>query len=336
MMHALSQLSARGRELLGTEHAIMGGAMSWVSERNLVSALSNAGAFGVIAASSMPPELLDAEIKATQALTRKPFGVNLILMHPKLDELADVCIANNVSHVVLAGGMPKAPLIAKLNNAGIKVIGFAPTVAIGKRLIKMGIAGLVIEGTEAGGHIGPVSTSVLAQEILPEIKDVPVFVAGGIGRGEAIASYLEMGASGVQLGTRFVCAEESIAHANFKKAFIDANARDAVASVQYHPDFPVIPVRAISNKASEDFLRFQKETVEKVFAGAQSKEEGQLAIEHFWAGALRKAVIDGDTERGSLMAGQSVGMVQRIQTCQEIIDELVAQAAYYLGAKKAA
>lgn len=336
MMHALSQLSARGRELLGTEHAIMGGAMSWVSERNLVSALSNAGAFGVIAASSMPPELLDAEIKATQALTQKPFGVNLILMHPKLDELADVCIANNVSHVVLAGGMPKAPLIAKLNNAGIKVIGFAPTVAIGKRLIKMGIAGLVIEGTEAGGHIGPVSTSVLAQEILPEIKDVPVFVAGGIGRGEAIASYLEMGASGVQLGTRFVCAEESIAHANFKKAFIDANARDAVASVQYHPDFPVIPVRAISNKASEDFLRFQKETVEKVFAGAQSKEEGQLAIEHFWAGALRKAVIDGDTERGSLMAGQSVGMVQRIQTCQEIIDELVAQAAYYLGAKKAA
>lgn len=336
MMHALSQLSARGRELLGTEHAIMGGAMSWVSERNLVSALSNAGAFGVIAASSMPPELLDAEIKATQALTQKPFGVNLILMHPKLDELTDVCIANNVSHVVLAGGMPKAPLIAKLNNAGIKVIGFAPTVAIGKRLIKMGIAGLVIEGTEAGGHIGPVSTSVLAQEILPEIKDVPVFVAGGIGRGEAIASYLEMGASGVQLGTRFVCAEESIAHANFKKAFIDANARDAVASVQYHPDFPVIPVRAISNKASEDFLRFQKETVEKVFAGAQSKEEGQLAIEHFWAGALRKAVIDGDTERGSLMAGQSVGMVQRIQTCQEIIDELVAQAAYYLGAKKAA
>ncbi len=335
-MKTLSTLSARGRELLGTEHAIMGGAMSWVSERNLVSALSNAGAFGVIAASSMPPELLDKEIKATQALTKKPFGVNLILMHPKLEELADTCIANKVTHVVLAGGMPKAPLIAKLNGAGIKVIGFAPTVAIGKRLIKMGIAGLIIEGTEAGGHIGPVSTSVLAQEILPEIRDVPVFVAGGIGRGEAVASYLEMGASGVQLGTRFVCATESIAHANFKKAFIDANARDATASVQYHPDFPVIPVRAIANKASDDFLRFQKETVEKVFAGAQTKEEGQLAIEHFWAGALRKAVIDGDVERGSLMAGQSVGMVQCIQSTQEIIDELVSQASYYLSAKQAA
>jgi enoyl-[acyl-carrier protein] reductase II len=153
----------------------------------------------------------------------------------------------------------------------------------------MGVDALVIEGTEAGGHIGPVSTSVLAQEILPVIKDVPVFVAGGIGRGEAMVSYLEMGASGVQLGTRFVCAKESIAHENFKKAFIHASARDAMASVQYHPDFPVIPVRAIANKASEDFTRFQKETVEKVFAGAQTKEEGQLAIEHFWAGALRKA-----------------------------------------------
>lgn len=331
MAQQLQQLWQRGTEFLGTPTAILGGAMSWVSERNLVAALSNAGAFGVIAASSMPPELLKTEIEATQQLTQKPFGVNLILMHPKLDELADVCIAAKVSHVVLAGGMPKAPIVQKLKAAGIKVIGFAPTAGIAKRLIKMGVDALIIEGTEAGGHIGPVATSVLAQEILPEIKDVPVFVAGGIGRGEAIVGYLEMGAAGVQLGTRFVCANESIAHENFKKAFINANARDAVASVQYHPDFAVIPVRALANKASEDFTRFQKETVEKVFAGTLGKEEGQLAIEHFWAGALRKAVIDGDIERGSLMAGQSVGMVQRMQSTQEIIDELVSQAAYYLG-----
>lgn len=330
-MASMQQLSACGRELLGTEHAIMGGAMSWVSERNLVSALSNAGAFGVIAASSMPPELLAKEIAATQQLTQKPFGVNLILMHPQLAELVEVCIAAKVSHVVLAGGMPKAPTINRLKEGGCKVIGFAPTAAIGKKLVRMGIDALVIEGTEAGGHIGPVSTSVLAQEILPVIKDVPVFVAGGIGRGEMIASYLEMGAAGVQLGTRFVCASECIAHENFKKAFINANARDAMPSVQYHPDFPVIPVRAIENKASEEFTRFQKETVEKVFAGAQTKEEGQLAIEHFWAGALRKAVIDGDVERGSLMAGQSVGMVNSIQSTKEIIDELVAQAEAYLG-----
>lgn len=331
-MTTLNTLWQRGRDLLGCEHAIMGGAMSWVSERNLVAALSNAGAFGVIAASSMPPELLDAEIKATQQLTQKPFGVNLILMHPQLDALVETCINNNVTHVVLAGGMPKAPTINRLKEGGCKVIGFAPTAAIGKKLIRMGVDALVIEGTEAGGHIGPVSTSVLAQEILPVIKDVPVFVAGGIGRGEAMVSYLEMGASGVQLGTRFVCAEESIAHANFKQAFINANARDAMASVQYHPDFPVIPVRAIVNKASEEFTRFQKETVEKVFGGAQTKDEGQLAIEHFWAGSLRRAVIDGDVERGSLMAGQSVGMVNSIQPAQAIIDELVAQANGYLSA----
>ena len=330
-MKTLQQLSARGRELLGCEHAIMGGAMSWVSERHLVSALSNAGAFGVIAASSMPPELLAKEIAATQQMTQKPFGVNLILMHPQLDQLVEVCIAAKVTHVVLAGGMPKGPTINRLKEGGCKVIGFAPTAAIGKKLVRMGVDALVIEGTEAGGHIGPVSTSVLAQEILPVIREVPVFVAGGIGRGEMIATYLEMGASGVQLGTRFVCASESIAHANFKKAFINANARDAMPSVQYHPDFNVIPVRAIVNKASEEFTRFQKETVEKVFAGAQTKEEGQLAIEHFWAGSLRRAVIEGDVERGSLMAGQSVGMVQCIQTAQEIVDELVQQAALYLS-----
>lgn len=322
----------RGCAFLGSEYAILGGAMSWVSERNLVAALSNNGAFGVIAASSMPPAILQEEIRATATLTDKPFGVNLIIMHPQLDELVEICIAENVTHVVLAGGIPRTPTIARLKEGGAKVMGFAPTATIGKKLIRAGIDALVIEGMEAGGHIGPVSTSVLAQEILPEIEDVPVFVAGGIGRGEAMVSYLEMGAAGVQMGTRFVCAAESIAHENFKKAFIRANARDAIPSVQYDPDFPVIPVRAINNKAAEDFMRFQKETVEKVASGAQDKAEGQLAIEHFWAGALRKAVIDGDVENGSLMAGQSVGMVKTVQPMREIIDELVAQAEAYLAA----
>ena len=338
-MNANAQLDTlwhRGKALLGCEHAIMGGAMSWVSERNLVSALSNAGAFGVIAASSMPPELLDTEIKATQKLTQKPFGVNLILMHPKLDALVETCIANRVTHVVLAGGMPKATTVKRLKEGGAKVIGFAPTAGIGKKLVKMGADALIIEGAEAGGHIGPVSTSVLAQEILPVIREVPVFVAGGIGRGEAMVAYLEMGASGAQLGTRFVCAAESIAHPKFKEAFIHAAARDAMPSVQYHPDFPVIPVRAIANKATEEFTAFQKETVEKVFSGAMSKEDGQLAIEHFWAGSLRRAVIEGDVEHGSLMAGQSVGMVQCIQTAQEIVDELVQQSAEYLLKRRAA
>jgi len=329
-MRTLEQLWQRGAEFLGCPIAIMGGAMSWVSERHLVAALSNAGAFGVLAASSMSPELLAKEIAATQALTKKPFGVNLILMHPQLEQLVETCLAAKITHVVLAGGIPKSATINRLHEGGAKVIGFAPTLGIGKKLVKMGIDALVIEGTEAGGHIGPVSTSVLAQEVLPNIHDVPVFVAGGIGRGETIVSYLEMGAAGVQLGTRFVCATECIAHPKFKKAFINASAREATASVQYHPDFPVIPVRAIGNKATDEFMRFQKDTVEKVFGGTLSREEGQLAIEHFWAGSLRRAVIEGDVESGSLMAGQSVGMVNSEQSISEILAELTAQAQSYL------
>ncbi len=198
----LHNLWSRGTDFLGCEHAILGGAMSWVSERNLVSALSNAGAFGVIAASSMPPQRLEEEIIETRKKARGPFGVNLIIMHPQLSELIEVCRKQNVSHVVLAGGIPKSASVDAVKAYGAKVIGFAPSAGVGRKLVKMGIDALIIEGMEAGGHIGPVSTSVLAQELLPAIRSVPVFVAGGIGRGEAIASYLEMGAAGVQLGTR--------------------------------------------------------------------------------------------------------------------------------------
>lgn len=331
MTQTLSTLWQRGTEFLGSRYAILGGAMSWVSERNLVSALSNAGGFGVIACGAMPPELLEKEIKATQALTDKPFGVNLIVMHPKLDELIEVCKRCAVTHVVLAGGLPKSIHIDAIHAFGAKVIAFAPALPIAKRLVKMHVDALVIEGMEAGGHIGPVSTSVLAQEILPHVTDIPVFVAGGIGRGEAVVGYLQMGASGCQLGTLFVCAEESIAHDNFKQAFIRGNARNATPSTQIDPDFPVIPVRALENKATEAFKRFQIETIARFREGIVSKEEAQLEIEHYWAGALRKAVIDGDVENGSVMAGQSVGMVKAIQPAQMIMDELVAQAEAFLN-----
>jgi enoyl-[acyl-carrier protein] reductase II len=322
----LNVLWSRGTAFLGSPTAIMGGAMSWVSERNLVAAISNAGGFGVLACGSMSPELLSAEIAATKALTDKPFGVNLIVMHPQLEQLADVCREHNVSHVVLAGGLPPGPIIKKIKDYGAKAICFAPALVIAKRLVRQGADALVVEGSEAGGHIGPVSTTVLAQEILPEITDVPVFVAGGIGRGEAVVSFLEMGAAGVQIGTRFVCATESIAHPNFKKAFIRGAARDAQASVQLDPRFPVIPVRALNNEGVNRFYDAQRAAIARVDAGEVTKEQAQLEIEHFWAGALRKAVIDGDVENGSLMAGQSVGMVTKEQPTQEIIDELVAQA----------
>jgi enoyl-[acyl-carrier protein] reductase II len=256
---------ARGAEFLGSRYAVMGGAMSWVSERNLVSAISNAGGFGVIACGAMNPELLDREIAETRARTDKPFGVNLITMHPQLTELIEVCGRHGVGHIVLAGGLPPSGAIDRIKGTGAKLVAFAPALSLAKKLMRSGADAIVIEGMEAGGHIGPVSTSVLAQEILPHVcNDIPVFVAGGIGRGEAIAAYLEMGAAGVQLGTRFVCASESIAHANFKKAFIRASAR--------------------------------------------------------------RAVIDGDIETGSVMAGQSVGMVTKEQPTAEIISELVDEA----------
>jgi enoyl-[acyl-carrier protein] reductase II len=332
----LDRLMARGAAFLGARYAIMGGAMSWVSERHLVSALSNAGAFGVIACGAMEPPRLAEEIAGTQALTTKPFGVNLITMHPRLDQLVDTCLAAKVSHIVFAGGIPPGTAIKKAKDGGAKVICFAPALALAKRLIRAGADALVIEGSEAGGHIGPVSLTVLAQEILPHIRDVPVFVAGGIGRGEAILSYLEMGAAGVQLGTRFVCARESIAHANFKRAFIRGNARDAMPTIQLDENFPVIPVRALQNEGTKRFLEHQAATIRRFQSGELTKEAAQLDIEHFWAGALRRAVIDGDVENGSLMAGQSVGMVTQEQSAAEIIAELRDQAAQAMMARSAA
>jgi len=331
----LDTLWGRGREFLGTRYAIMCGAMTWLSERNLVSALSNGGGFGVIACGAMTPDLLTAEIIATAAMTKEPFGVNLITMHPDLDALIDVCAQNNVSHVILAGGLPKATSIARAKDSGAKVMCFAPTLGVARRLIRLGADALMVEGAEAGGHIGPVSTNVLAQEILPHIHEVPVFIAGGIGRGDAIVAFLEMGASGCQLGTRFVCANESTAHADFKKAFQRASARDAVPSVQLDPDFPVIPVRAIQNKATQEFQKIQREVIQKFRAGEMEQGEAQLAIEHFWAGALRRAAIDGDVDGGSLMAGQSVGMVTSEQPVTEILKELVDQAISALAARGA-
>jgi len=330
----LKELMHRGIEFLDCEVAIMGGAMSWISERHLVAAISDAGGFGVIACGAMSPDLLDTEIGETKKRTSRPFGVNLITMHPQLFELIDTCAKHGVGHVVLAGGLPPGGAIERIKASGAKLVCFAPALALAKKLMRSGADGLVIEGMEAGGHIGPVSTSVLAQEILPIVsKDIPVFVAGGIGRGEAIAAYLEMGAVGVQLGTRFVCAHECIAHANFKKAFIRASARDAIPSVQIDPRLPVIPVRALKNQEMVNFAAKQREVADLLDKGAVEMAEAQLQIEHYWAGALKRAVIDGDVESGSVMAGQSVGMVNREEPVAAIMQELVDEAVAALESR---
>ncbi|MBF0340879.1 MAG: nitronate monooxygenase [Magnetococcales bacterium] len=317
----------RGMDFLGVRHAVMGGAMSWLSERHLVAAISRAGGFGVLATGSMPVEMAREEVRAVRAMTDHPFGINLIVMNPALPDFVAMVIEEKVTHCVLAGGLPARETVETLRAAGVKVILFAPSLALAKRLIQRGADALIIEGHEAGGHVGPVSTMVLVQEILPYIRDVPVFVAGGIADGAVTATMAALGAAGVQVGTRFVCAQECVAHANFKQRFIQAQARDAVVTVQFDAALPVIPVRALANKGTELFNRLQLDLVRQVREGSKARADAQLELEHFWAGALRRAAIDGDVEHGSVMAGQSVGMVRSIQPAASIIEELVERLA---------
>lgn len=316
----------RGTDFLGTRYAIMCGAMTWVSEANLVAAISNEGGFGVLAGGNMPPEILAKEIAKTREKTRNPFGVNLITVAPAFKQQVEVVIRERCPFVFFAGSIPSGRDIAEVKAAGLKLVCFAPVLSLAKRLIKQGVDALVIEGNEAGGHIGPVATSVLAQEFLLNVTEVPVFVAGGIGTGEIIAQYLSLGAAGVQLGTRFVAAEECVAHPRFKEAFVRASARDAMPTTQFDPSLPTIPVRAILNEGTKDFNRLQLDLLNKVKAGEVPREEAQVKLEEFWVGALRRAVVEGDVEHGSLMAGQSVAFVKKIQPVQEILDDLVSGA----------
>jgi len=316
----------RGADFLGSRYAIMGGAMTWVSDSRLVAALSNAGAFGVLAGGAQTAEDLDREIAATRALTDRPFGVNVITFAPHFAAQLESCLDRRVSHVIIGGGVPTVEQIARARQAGAKVMAFAASFAMASRALRNGADALIAEGREAGGHVGPLSTSVLVQELLSLFDRAPVFVAGGIGRGELIAHYLRLGAAGCQLGTRFVCAHESRVHPRAKAAYVNAAGRGAVLSMQLDPEFRVIPVRALANRASREFAALQRDTIERCRRGELRKTETQALIENFWAGRLKRAVLDGDVEFGSMMAGQSVEFVQREQSVAEIVAELVAQA----------
>lgn len=316
----------RGTDFLGTRYAILCGAMTWVSEPALVSSISNEGGFGVLAGGNMPPDFLAGQIAQTRARTGNPFGVNLITVAPAFKEQIGVVVREKCPFVFFAGTIPSGKDISEVKAAGLKVICFAPTLPLATRLIRQGIDALVIEGNEAGGHVGPVATSVLAQEFLLNIKEIPVFVAGGIGTGEMIAQYLSLGAAGVQLGTRFVAAQECVAHPRFKEAYLKAAARDAMPTAQFDPSLPAIPVRAIVNEGTRDFNRLQLSLLNDLRGGAISREDAMAKLEEFWIGGLRRAVVEGDVEHGSLMAGQSVAFVKRIQPVREIIEELVAGA----------
>jgi enoyl-[acyl-carrier protein] reductase II len=324
----ITKMMQRGSEFLNCEYPIICGAMTWVSEPKLVAQVCNSGGFACLAGGNTPVEILKAQIEETRSLTDKPFGINLITIAPAYQDHLLLLQELKMPYVVFAGSFPKQHEIEVAKASGAKVMCFASTLSIANRMIRFGADAIVLEGSEAGGHIGHVSAMVLLQQVLFEVSDkIPVFVAGGIATGKMMAHVMMMGAAGVQLGTRFVMTEECIAHDDFKTAFKRANSRDAISTPQYDSKLPVVAVRSLRNKALDDFGQLQLDLLEKLNSGEIVREAAQEEVEKFWIGGLRKAVIDGDITNGSMMAGQSVGLADKIITVQALIDELVNDAA---------
>ena len=313
----------RGREFLGVKYPFICGAMTWVSDPKLVATVCNAGGFACLAGGNAPPEILQQQVEETRRLTDKPFGVNLITIAPAYQEQLQLVAQLRLPFVFFAGSFPREDDIKLAQESGAKVVCFASTRSIANRMLRYGADALVLEGMEAGGHVGPVSLTVLLQQLLFEISEVPVFVAGGIATGKMCAHLFLMGAAGVQMGTRFAVAEESCAHPNFKKKLLQSQARDAVATPQFDSRLPVVAVRALRNKGHGDFAQLQLKLVQQLDEGSISRDDAQEQVEEFWMGALRRAVLEGDVSYGSLMAGQSVGLVDRIMPVADILEELV-------------
>jgi enoyl-[acyl-carrier protein] reductase II len=315
-----------GRQFLGCRLPIMCGAMTWVSDPQLVTAVGQAGGFGLLAGGNAPVEVLKEQIEATRRMSDHPFGVNIITLAPVYQEQLNLACDLGCQYLVFAGGIPKKKEIQQAKSCGAKVICFASTDSLALQLVGRGADALILEGSEAGGHIGPVSLSVLIQQILFKVEQVPVFIAGGIATGRMMAHLLMMGAAGIQMGTRFVMAEECIAHSKFKESFRRAKARDAMATPQFDSRLPVTPVRALKNDGTVEFGKLQLEVLYKLDSQQIDKQQAQYEVERFWVGALKKAVIDGDVSRGSLMAGQSVGLVDRVMPLQAIMEEFTRDA----------
>ncbi len=322
----LNSIWAKGKEFLGSELPIMCGAMTWISDPALVSKMSNLGAFGVLAAGNMPPEMFADQVDETSRLTDKPFGCNVITIAPNYQAHLEILCEKKVSHIVFAGSLPRGAEIRKAKESGAKVLAFASTTSIARRMISNGADALILEGSEAGGHIGHVSTIVLLQEILFNFPDFPIFVAGGVATGRMIAHLGLMGAAGAQMGTRFVVAEECNAHDKFKDVFMKARAREAISTPQYSAKLPVVSVRALNNHAMSHFGELQLDLLEKLKDGGMNRADAQYKVEEYWIGSLRNAAVDGDVEHGSLMAGQSVGMLSKVQPLRDILQDLVDEA----------
>jgi enoyl-[acyl-carrier protein] reductase II len=315
-----------GKEFLGCKYPIMCGAMTWISDPKLVKAVGDAGGFGLIAGGNSPVEVLRDQVIETRKISQAPFGVNIITLAPIHKDQLDLVCKLACEFIVFAGGIPKKAEIEQAKESGAKVICFAPTAPLAHMLIDRGADALILEGSEAGGHIGPVALSVLIQQILFEVSSVPIFVAGGIATGRMMAHLLMMGAAGIQMGTCFVMAEECNAHPKFKEVFKKAKAKDATATPQFDSRLPVIPVRALKNEGTIEFGKLQLELLNKLDNQIIDRQEAQFEVERFWVGALKDAAVDGNIVKGSLMAGQSVGLVSEIKPLKGIIDEMVNDA----------
>ncbi len=293
-------------DLLNIKYPIFQGAMAWIADGNLAGHVSKAGGLGIIAGGGMPPEVLREEIKTAKGITENPFGVNLMLMMENVAEQIDVCIEEGVAVVTTGAGNP-GPYMGKLKEAGIKVIPVVPSVALAKRMEKLGADAVIAEGTEAGGHIGQLTTMALVPQIV-EAVNLPVIAAGGVAGGKQFAAAIALGAKGVQVGTRFIVAYECTAHENYKEAILKAKDRSTVSTgtTTGHP------VRVLNNKLAKEILRLESQ-------GADPVE-----IENLGKGKLKLAVKDGDVELGSVMAGQVAAMVCKIESCEEIIQDLMA------------
>ena len=306
-------MKTRIPELLEIEYPIIQGGMAWVAEHHLAAAVSEAGGLGIIGAASAPAEVVREEIRKARQLTNKPIGVNIMLMNPNAPEVAKVVLEEGVKVVTTGAGNP-AKFMKDFKEAGVKVIPVVASVAMAKMMERCGADAVVAEGTESGGHIGSATTMCLVPQVVDAVQ-IPVIAAGGIGDSRGFAAAFMLGAEAVQMGTRFVVARESIVHQNYKEKVIKAKDIDSEVTGMSTGH----PVRQIRNQMSREYLRLEKE-------GAGLEE-----LEHLTLGSLRKAVIDGDTVNGTLMAGQIAGLVKKEQTCKEMIDEIMQEAAVLLG-----
>ncbi len=295
-------------DLLGIEYPILQGGMAWVATAELAAAVSAAGGLGIIGAGNLPPEEVRAEIRKVRELTDRPFGVNVYYMSPYVEEVLAVVVEERVPVLTTGAGNPGKHL-PMLKEAGVKVIPVVASVALAKRLARAGVDALIAEGMECGGHIGEVTTMALVPQVVDAV-DIPVIAAGGIADGRGLAAALALGAAGVQIGTRFICAAECQVHPNYKEAILKAGDRDTVVT-----GYPGHYVRVLRNKLARQFEELMRQ-------GAPPEELDRLG-----ANKLRAAARDGDVEYGSLMAGQSAGLVKRIAPAREIITEIVTEAA---------